>query len=397
MIEAARMPLASFTMSPNPAIACGVDRVEKIAGDVARLVGEGATVLFVADPGLGNLTDRVAHLLKAGGSKVELFTDIRSDPLAAQIDDAADRARSSAAKLVVALGGGSSLDSAKLAAACAVAGQPAAHYSLAQNPLPEGPLPVICLPTTAGTGSEATRVSVYTLGTGEKAWAWGDALRPALSILDPKLTVGLPPHLTAATGVDALVHAVEATTIRRANIMNDGVCLQAIRLVVKHLPRAVAQGDDLEARQAMQIAACLAGQAIDNSGTGIAHAIGHALGAIGHVHHGRAVGLSLRAAIGWNAEAGIERHAQVAQAMGVPSEGRSAKDVAKDLAPAFDKFLRNVRLKISLAGESLSTADADRLATTTMAPENKAMRDSNIREVTLEDARHFAKVILTAA
>jgi alcohol dehydrogenase class IV len=391
------MPLASFTMSPNPTIACGVDRVERIAGDVARLAGEGAAVLLVADPGLANLSERVAGLLKAGGSKVELFTDIRSDPLATQIDDAAERARSSAAKVVVALGGGSALDSAKLAAACAVSSHPAAHYSLAQNPLPDRPLPIVCLPTTAGTGSEATRVSVFTLATSEKVWAWGDALRPALSILDPKLTVGLPPHLTAATGVDALVHAIEATTIRRANIMNDGVCLQAIRLVVQHLLRAVAQGDDLEARQAMQIAACLAGQAIDNSGTGIAHAIGHALGAIGHVHHGRAVGLSLRAAIGWNAEAGIERHAQVARAMGVPSEGRAAKDVAQDLAPAFDQFLRNVRLKISLAGESLSAADVDRLAATTMAPENKAMRDSNIREVTLEDARHFAKVILTAA
>jgi alcohol dehydrogenase class IV len=391
------MSLASFTTSPSPTIACGVDRVGKISADVAQLAGEGAPVLLVADPGLGSLSERISALLKAGGSKVALFTDIRSDPLATQIDSAAERARSSAAKIVVALGGGSTLDSAKLAAVCAVARQPASHYRLAQNPLPQKPLPVICLPTTAGTGSEATRVSVYTLESGEKVWAWGDALRPSLSILDPKLAVGLPQHLTAATGVDALVHAVEATTIRRANIMNDGVCLQAIRLVVKHLPRAVAQGDDLEARQAMQIAACLAGQAIDNSGTGIAHAIGHALGAIGHVHHGRAVGLSLRAAIAWNAEAGLERHAQVAQAMGVPSEGRPAKDVAKDLAPAFDAFLRDVRLKIALAEDGLGAADAERLAATTMAPENKAMRDSNIREVTLDDARHFARVILTAA
>lgn len=391
------MSLASFTLSPSPAIACGVDRVNRIAEDLARLAGEGEPVLLVADPGLNAGIEHVAGLLKAGGSQVSLFTDIRSDPLARQIDATAEQARIAGAKIVVALGGGSTLDSAKLAAACAVSGQPSAHYQLAGNPLPHNPLPTICLPTTAGTGSEATRVSVYTLETGEKVWAWGDALRPSLSILDPRLTVGLPPHLTAATGVDALVHAIEAMTIRRANIMNDGVCLQAIRLVVKHLPRAVAQGDDLEARQAMQIAACLAGQAIDNSGTGIAHAIGHALGAIGHVHHGRAVGLSLRAAIGWNAEASPERHAQVARAMGVPSENRAAKDIAKDLAPAFDAFLRDVRLKISLADDRLGSDDVDRLATTTMAPENKAMRDSNIREISLEDARHFAKVILTAA
>lgn len=391
------MSLAGFTMSPNPTIACGAGRADKIAEDVARLAGQGAAVLLVGDPGLGPIIERLSGLLSAGGSKVALFTDVRSDPLAAQIDAAAEQARSNGAKLVVALGGGSTLDSAKLAAACAVSKRPSAHYKLAQNPLPEGPLPTICLPTTAGTGSEATRVSVYTLDSGEKVWAWGDALRPSLSILDPTLTVGLPPHLTAATGVDALVHAIEAMTIRRANIMNDGVCRQAIRLVVQHLPRAVAQGDDLEARQAMQIAACLAGQAIDNSGTGIAHAIGHALGAIGHVHHGRAVGLSLRAALAWNAEAGIERHAQVAQAMGVPSEGRAAKDVAADLAPAFDRFLRDVRLRISLSDDGLSAADAERLAITTMASENKSMRDSNIREITLDDARHFAKVILTAA
>lgn len=391
------MPLASFTMSPNPTIACAAGRADRIAEDVVRLAGQGAAVLLVADPGLAPIVERISGLLSAGGSTVALFTDVRSDPLAAQIDAAAERARSSGAKLVVALGGGSTLDSAKLAAACAVSGQPSAHYKLAQNPLPEQPLPTICLPTTAGTGSEATRVSVYTLASGEKVWAWGDALRPALSILDPKLTVGLPPHLTAATGVDALVHAIEATTIRRANIMNDGVCLQAIRLVTRYLPRAVAHGDDLEARQAMQVAACLAGQAIDNSGTGIAHAIGHALGAIGHVHHGRAVGLSLRAALAWNAEAAVERHAQVAQAMGVPSEGRPPKDVAADLAPAFDRFLRDVRLRISLSEDGLSAADTERLAVTTMAPENKAMRDSNIREITLEDARHFAKVILTAA
>ncbi|MEZ5833679.1 MAG: iron-containing alcohol dehydrogenase [Dongiaceae bacterium] len=391
------MSFASFTMSPNPTIACGVDRVHKIAEDAARLTGDGAQVLLVADPGLGQIVERVENLLKAGGCKVGLFIDVRSDPLAQQIDAAAEHARSLGAQIVVGLGGGSTLDSAKLAAACAVSGQPAAHYKLAENPLPRNPLPTICLPTTAGTGSEATRVSVYTLESGEKVWAWGDALRPRLSILDPKLTIGLPPHLTAATGVDALVHAIEAMTIRRANIMNDAVCLQAIRLVVHYLPRAVAQGDDLAARQAMQIAACLAGQAIDNSGTGIAHAIGHALGAIGHVHHGRAVGLSLRAAIGWNAEAGIERHAQVAQAMGVPSEGRAAKDVSKDLAPTFDRFLRDVGLKISLTDDGLGADDAEHLATTTMAPENKAMRDSNIREISIEDARHFAKVILTAA
>jgi alcohol dehydrogenase class IV len=137
--------------------------------------------------------------------------------------------------------------------------------------------------------------------------------------------------------------------------------------------------------------------AIDNAGTGIAHAMGHALGVIGHVHHGRAVGLCLRAAIAWNAEVSPARHALVAQAMGVPAEGRKEQDVVGDLGPAYDRFVRSVGLAVSLAKDGLGAADTKRLAEATMAPENKAMRDSNIREIRPEDAARIAAVVLTAA
>jgi alcohol dehydrogenase class IV len=179
--------------------------------------------------------------------------------------------------------------------------------------------------------------------------------------------------------------------------MNDSICLQAIRLVVRHLKRAVETPDDLSARGGMQIAAALAGIAIDNSGTGIAHAMGHALGAIGHVHHGRAVGLCLRAALDWNAEADPVRHAMVAEALGVAIQGRSTEAVARELAPAFDRFLREVRLPISLAGDGLSAADTARLASVTMAPENKSMRDANVREIQPADAERIAAKVLSAA
>jgi alcohol dehydrogenase class IV len=125
--------------------------------------------------------------------------------------------------------------------------------------------------------------------------------------------------------------------------------------------------------------------------------MGHALGAIGHVHHGRAVGLCLRAALGWNAEAGPARHAAVAAALGVPAEGRSEAAVIADLPPAFDRFLREVGLPISLAKDGLGAADAPRLAAATMAPENKAMRDSNIREIAPADALRLAEAVLSAA
>lgn len=393
------MSFDAFSFGPTTRVAFGADRTARLGKDVAGLVGDGAAVLLVADPGVAKagLGERVEGVLKKAGCKVGLFTDVRSDPLGRQVDAAAEAARSLGAKAVVGLGGGSTLDTAKFAAAIATADQPADHYGLALNPLPPRGLAKICLPTTAGTGSETTRVSVFTNARDEKVWAWGDELRADLALLDPTLTVGLPPLLTAATGVDALVHAIEAATIRRANVMNDSVCLQAIRLIVRHLKRAVEAPDDLTARGGMQIAAALAGIAIDNSGTGIAHAMGHALGAIGHVHHGRAVGLCLRAALDWNAEADPTRHAWVAEAMGVPTGGRTVEAMARELAPAFDRFLRDVRLPISLAGDGLSADDAPRLATVTMAPENKAMRDANIREIRPEDAERIAAEVLSAA
>jgi alcohol dehydrogenase class IV len=389
--------LGNFYFGPIGKVAFGVDRIEKLANDAAALAGTGARVLLISDPGVAALGDRAEAILSNGGHKVARFQDIRSDPLSRQIDAAAELARQHGATLVVGLGGGSALDVSKMVAAIAVAGEPAEHYSLAVNPLPAKPLRKICIPTTSGTGSETTKVSVFTNAKDEKVWGWGDALGADLALLDPRLTVGLPAHLTAATGIDALVHAIEACTIRRANPMNDGVCLEAIRLIVQHLPRAVAAPDDLDARGHVQIAASLAGIAIDNSGTGVAHALGHALGALGHVHHGRAVGLSLRAALAWNAEAAPERHAVVATAMGVPSEGRKDADILKELGPRFDSFIRSVGLAVSLAKDGLAPKDSERLAALTMAPENKSMRDSNCRPITAADALVLSRAVLSAA
>lgn len=391
------MTSSSFYFGPIATVAFGLDRVEKLAGDVNGLVGEGAPVLLISDPGIAALGDRAEGILKAGGHRIARFQDIRSDPLSRQIDAAAEAARKHGAKLVIGLGGGSALDVAKMAAAIAPSSQPAEHYALAVNPLPASSLRKICIPTTSGTGSETTKVSVFTNAQGEKVWAWGSNLSADLALLDPRLTVGLPAHLTAATGIDALVHAIEACTIRRANPMNDAVCLQAIRMIVEHLPRAVSTPDDLDARGYVQIAASAAGIAIDNSGTGIAHALGHALGALGHVHHGRAVGLALRAALAWNAEAAPARHAGVATALGVPSEGRKQADVLAELAPRFDSFVRSTGLAVSLAKDGLGKKDCERLAALMMAPENRAMRDSNCRPITAADALMLSQAVLSAA
>jgi alcohol dehydrogenase class IV len=387
----------SFSISPAPRILFGENRADNLGRQIAELAGPDAAILIVADPGIPEIAERIVKGLKGSGARIARYDDIRSDPMSRQVDGAAEAARRHGAACVIGVGGGSALDTAKFAAAIAPAKESAEHYALAINPLPAQSLLKICLPTTAGTGSETTRVSVFSTREGIKVWAWGETLRADLAVLDPTLTVGLPSALTAATGVDALVHAIEACTIRRSNPMNDGVCYHAIRLVMRHLKQAVEQPDDLKARGGMQIAAALAGIGIDNAGTGIGHAIGHALGTVARVHHGRAVGLALRSALAWNAEEAPARHAAVAAAMGVPTLARRTSAVAGELGEAYDRFVREVGLEISLKQDGLGIQDVDRVVETTMAPENKPMRDANCREPTVEDLRRICSDMLTAA
>jgi alcohol dehydrogenase class IV len=382
------MALPSFTTEPSPRVTFGSNRVDRLGEDVDRLAGRRSKVLLVTDPGViaAGAAGRVQRAIEQSGHATAVFSDLTGEPQIHQVDAAAELARKQGAQVVIGLGGGSALDTSKLAAAAAAATVSAQHFELCANPLPADGLIRICIPTTAGTGSEATRTSVFTNAAGAKVWAWGAELKPHLALLDPTLSTGLPTRLTAATGVDALVHAIEAVTIRRANPLNDATGLQAIRLVVRHLKRAVEAPDDLDARGGMLTAACLAGMAIDGSGTGIAH-----------VHHGRAVGLCLRVALGWNAEAAPERHAAVAEAMGIARDGRSDRDLAAALAPAYDRFLRSVGLPIALSPDGLGEKDAKRLAEVTMSVENEPMRKSNCRDITPADAERFARELLTAA
>ncbi len=390
----------NFSFQSPTRIAFGLGRIDKLGADLARLGGDGAAVLLVSDPGVAEagLVARVSAVLENAGLAVATFTDVKSDPLAASADAAAELARGRGAAAVVGLGGGSALDTAKLAAALAPAEAPAEHYALGANPLPRGGLPRVCVPTTAGTGSEVTRTSVITSADARKLWVWGEGLRADLALLDPSLTLGLPAGLTAATGIDATVHAIEGCTVRRANPLADAYCLQAIRLLAGGaLVRAVEAPDDVEARGTVLLAATLAGIGFDATGTGIAHAMGHALGALAGVHHGRAVGLCLNAALAWNAEAAPTPHAAVAGALGAPCDGLDDEAAAALAAPAFTELIAAVGLPVSLADAGLGEADAGRLAELTMAPENTPMRDANCRDITADDARDIAQRVLGTA
>lgn len=376
--------MSVFELARLPRITAGVGARER----VAALAGQGGPALLVADPGLtaGGLVDEVAAGLRKGGLSVSLFTEFQSDPTIAQADAAAAQAREAKASVVVGLGGGSALDLAKAVAAIAPAPDSAERYQLYEHPLPASPLRKICVPTTSGTGSETTRTAILTRADHAKIWLWGDEIKADEVVLDPELTKSLPPGLTAATGIDALVHAVEAATNRNSNPAANLYAYEAVRLVGRNLIRAIERPGDLEARAAMQWAAAYGGVAIDNCGTAIAHALGHAMGSLRPIHHGRAVGVAMLASLPWNAE-GNDAFGACAAALG-------AEPSAAGFIAAYERLLRACRVELSVAQE-FAGVSAEALAAQAARPENAAMRQSNKRESSEADLLELSKRILS--
>lgn len=359
--------MTSFTLSFVPEIRFGAGRLDDVAPLAKARAGRDAVVLLVADPALQDLgvTARAVGLLAKEGLEARVYDGFAGEPSVSDIDAASALARQHGARAVIGLGGGSALDTAKLVACCAVSGEPASAYALCATPLPKHRLPIIAVPTTAGTGSEVTRVSVYADANKMKVWAWGEELKPDVAILDPELTLALPPAVTAGTGLDALVHAIEAATNKQANPGNDLYCLKAISLLAANLERAVTHPHDVEARGAMLLAACYGGIGIDNCGTALAHNISHAVANLAPIPHGRATGLAMLATIGWVADGNREGFARVARAMGTD-----------DPVAGFDRL---VRASGTVVSPGLPGVTPEALAQHMAAPANAPMRKSTRR------------------
>jgi len=387
--------LNTFEFSGYTKIAYGEGRIESLGEDL-KIIGGGRQAVIISDPGLvqNGLVDTVAKAVKNEGVDIEVFTAVQSDPSSKSIDAAVEIVKDFGAGCVIGLGGGSPMDVAKMAAAVAGGDHRMEHYELMKNPFPPKVVKCIALPTTSGTGAEVTRTAVFTNSAGHKVWAWDDSIAAELAIIEPTFTVDLPPHLTAATGMDALVHAIEACIDNTSNPIAKGFGLQAIRMIASNLEKVMTRPHDLEGRGNMAVASTLAGMAINQVATCIAHCIGHALGSLGHIHHGRAVAISLNATYAWNVEAAVPIHAEVARALGVRGFGQNEKELALAGAAEFDRLLHAVGINTSLADVGLTTADTDRFLELILAPENAPMRESNPRWTTEEDLKRFAVEIL---
>lgn len=379
--------MTPFSLSPVPEIVFGPGRLSELGEKVAGLLEDGA-VMLVADPALSPLgiTDRARASLAGKGFGCVVYEGFSGEPRSADIDAAARMAREAGARCVVGLGGGSALDTAKVVASCAVSGEPADTYELAKTALPRDALPILAVPTTAGTGSEMTRTSVFSNARKAKVWAWGRELQPRVAILDPELTVNVPPAVTAGTGLDALVHAIEASTNRNRTEATDLHCHRAIELIASNLERAIVEGGDVEARGALLLGSCYAGIGIDNCGTALAHNISHAMASLAPVPHGRATGLAMLATIGWAAEGAPDSFANVATALGGGSDLRSA-------VAAFERLVRRSGLKVTLEGDGLELDRPEKLAEAMAAPENAPMRRSTVRPVSDADLVMLARKV----
>lgn len=303
-----------FSFATTAQILCESGSATRL-GELCRERGA-QRVLIVTDPGITrlNMLDGVLPGFAAAGVAVEVFDQVLADPPEGIVLEAADQARRMAAQLVVGFGGGSSMDVAKLVALLA--------HPLATQGLKDvfgvgnarGPrLPLIQVPTTAGTGSEVTPIAIVTTGETTKMGVVSPHLLPDLAVLDADLTLGLPPAVTAATGIDAMVHAIEAYTSKlKKNPLSDLLAREALRLLALNLDEAVHNGRNREARQAMLLGACLAGQAFANAPVAAVHALAYPLGGHFHIPHGLSNALVLPEVIRFNAPNAGQLYAELA-------------------------------------------------------------------------------------
>ena len=374
-----------FALSHIPDIRFGADEINNLAGHANGLgdVGKAAIVMdsFLAASGLGQ---RVQDMLSAEGIVSAIYSGFAGEPKLKHIQEATDVARG--ADLVIGIGGGSALDIAKIVACTAASGEDAMHYALAANPLPRNALKKIMIPTTAGTGSETSATNIFAGPEGKKLWIWGAESKADLVILDPALTVSLPANLTAWCGLDAIIHAFEASTNRNAHAAGKVFGHEAMRLIAGNLAEAVKNPSNLDARGKVLLGSCYAGVAIDNCGTAIAHNISHAMAGLAPVHHGLATALGFEVSLAWLAQADTADLNEAAGVLGLANASA---------IPAFVSRLMDdcgIRRALPAAFATFSAAD---LATEMRAPENQPMRRSTIRDVSDADLDTFANDIMT--
>lgn len=342
----------------------------------------------VTDTGIvdAGLLDVCLDSLREAGLEPELFSDVVADPPAQIVLDAADAARKAGCDGVIGYGGGSSMDVAKLIAVLIRDEQPLSELYGVEN-ITSSRAPLLQIPTTAGTGSEVTAVAIVTTGEFTKAGVVSPVLFADGVILDPELTLGLPALVTAATGIDAMVHAIEAFTSKRLkNALSDMVALKALDLMAKSIHTAVKDGSDLQARSDMLLGAMLAGQAFANAPVAAVHALAYPLGGIYHIPHGLSNSLVLPHVIRFNKPDAKHLYQQLAEVILFDEErSTDAGDVTEQLADYFLNLAKELGLPTTLREMKIKESGLQQLADQSMLQERLLI--NNPRSVNVTEAK----------
>ena len=341
--------------------------------------------MIITDAGVikaGLLSNTLSMFARASVETV-VFSEVVADPSDAVILQAVEQARRARADLVIGFGGGSSMDAAKLVAL--LAGSDERLETVYGVGMVKGKrLPLFLVPTTSGTGSEVTPIAIVTTGTGEKKGVVSATLLPDLAILDATLTVGLPTHVTAATGIDAMVHATEAYTSKRLkNPISDCLAREAMRLLSQNIHQVCRQGDNLTARENMLIGACLAGMAFANAPVAAVHALAYPVGARFHVPHGLSNALVLAPVLRFNIPLACAQYAELGRIIGAPPEADDA-EAADWFVATLGRLAPELGLETRLSQLGIDATNLPDLAADAM--KQTRLLVNNPRELTYDDA-----------
>ena len=375
----------NFSFRTVPSIICQIGASQRLGDIIKTNYPKIRNVLIVTDVGFlkTGLVAPVIANLQQQEIQVSLFTDVIADPPEAVVLQAVAHAKEQQSQLIIGIGGGSSLDVAKLIAVLADTDQ-ALNSMYGIDQVQGNRLPLIQIPTTAGTGSEVTLISIITTGATSKMGVVAPQLYADIAILDAQLTTGLPAKITAATGIDAMVHAIEAyTTKHKKNPLSDMLARQALQLLWQNIQDACSNGQNLQARQAMLLGAMLAGQAFANAPCAAVHALAYPIGGIFHVPHGLSNSLVLPHVLRFNAPVAFEQYAELASILN-PAVSGSAEARSNALIDAMQTLAQQLNIETRLSQVGITESDLERLTNDAML--QTRLLSNNPREVTFNDA-----------
>lgn len=350
--------------------------------------------LLITDKGIINagLLNNFEKSLKSAKIQYAIFDEVEPEPSFKTVGKCSDIVKKEKAQMLIGIGGGSPMDITKAASVMATNAPPLEQY-VGVNLIPKPGLPTILVPTTAGTGSEVTPIAIFSDEQEKlKKGIVSPHLYAAIGIIDPELTIGLPPHITAATGMDAFIHAIEAYTSINANDITDLICEKAIELIFNNIRTAYAKGDNLIARAAMMEGAFLAGIAFANAGVTAVHAFAYPIGAEFHIPHGIANTLMLTQTLKFNKIGNIDKFSQLAKPLGIPTKGLDKFETVEKVINTIDQLISDINLPRHLKEFGVKDDDIETLAKDVM--KITRLLSNNPRNLCVEDAKEIYKAAL---